>query len=65
MIEIYIIQLPVNWHPRILAFKCRDKAEEVCAYLNKERGYASSTRDNLEIGILNVFEDKEITILPD
>lgn len=59
--KIYVIQFPVNYHPRIMAFKNREKAQEVCDAFNKDRPI-STNRKGLEISELIVLEDSDIKI---
>ena len=62
MFSVYVIQLPWNYSPRIMAFSTREKAEEVCDALNREGGCSGSS-NILKVQEMSVYEDEDVKLL--
>jgi len=64
MFFVYVIQLPWNWSPRILAFANYEKARETCDALNLEAKIgASSPARPFEILEMSILEDEDLKIV--
>lgn len=65
MFTVYLIQLPVNFSPRVLAFQNQKKAEEVCEALNHELGYFDSATapPPLKVLEMTVLEDHDVKVI--
>jgi hypothetical protein len=59
---IYIIQLPLNYSPRIMAFATLEKAREVCEVFQKDHPISASGGHIFEPYLLNVYEDCDVEI---
>lgn len=62
MFYVYIIQLPINWIPRILAFQDPEKAHEVCDALNRERN-VGGTGNLLCVEQMEVMDNNDIVLV--
>jgi hypothetical protein len=60
MFIIYVIEMPINYYPRIMAFSSRNKAQEVCDMLNKGKGATSKIIDVCE---MKVYENADIQVM--